>query len=211
MNRFLLIIGIAISVLTLIFNVVIFYQYTPGLSQWINEKDALLLDLSQFRQYISELKDAETGQRGYIITGNNSYLEPYNKSLSFISSTETQDFLAKNEQQKAFSTAVKQLRKLTNNKIDELQDVIKKYKEDGFSAAQRQVSSNIGKNVMDQIRTLVDNILFEKQKSLDDLEKKTYSNLNFIIKLVVSINILYVLLICICLTIFYLESKKIHR
>lgn len=32
-------------------------------------------------EVLSNLKDAETGQRGYIITGNKSYLEPYHNSL----------------------------------------------------------------------------------------------------------------------------------
>ena len=34
---------------------------------------------------MSSLKDAETGQRGYIITGNESYLEPYQAALPEIS------------------------------------------------------------------------------------------------------------------------------
>ena len=35
---------------------------------------------------LSELKDAETGQRGYVITGDESYLEPYKSALTAIKS-----------------------------------------------------------------------------------------------------------------------------
>src|SRR5712675_3188724 len=40
--------------------------------------------LEQLDAVLSNLVDAETGQRGYIITGEVSYLEPYNNALSRI-------------------------------------------------------------------------------------------------------------------------------
>jgi len=36
------------------------------------------------RSLISALKDAETGQRGYLVTGQAQYLEPYNRVLPVI-------------------------------------------------------------------------------------------------------------------------------
>src|SRR4051794_26797896 len=33
---------------------------------------------------MSAIKDAETGQRGFLLTGRDSYLEPYNRSLEII-------------------------------------------------------------------------------------------------------------------------------
>lgn len=33
---------------------------------------------------LSEIKDAETGQRGYVLTGNDSYLAPYNSAVQTI-------------------------------------------------------------------------------------------------------------------------------
>lgn len=182
-----------------------------GISQSIKKKDDLLLDMVQFRQYLSELKDAETGQRGYIITGNASYLEPYDHGLQFINAPQTQAFLDKSEKQKAISTNVKQLRKLTHEKINELESVINKYKTAGFSAAQKEVSSDLGKNVMDEIRAITANILLEKQNLLNKHEKDTYRHLDFIMVLVVSINILYGFLISVCLYIIYLETKKPAR
>src|SRR6185312_11772619 len=37
--------------------------------------------ISQIEQVISIAKDAETGSRGYLITGDDQYLEPYNSAL----------------------------------------------------------------------------------------------------------------------------------
>jgi CHASE3 domain sensor protein len=53
--------------------------------------------LDRFEHMFSSLMDAETGQRGYIITGEESYLEPYSAEL------------------KSLETAIDDLRKLTAN------------------------------------------------------------------------------------------------
>ncbi len=46
--------------------------------QWVNHTHEVLLTTEKL---ISSLKDAETGQRGFIITRNASYLEPYNSGV----------------------------------------------------------------------------------------------------------------------------------
>src|ERR1700724_2860428 len=38
--------------------------------------------IAQSEQLLSTLKDAETGQRGFVITGDEKYLEPYNTALA---------------------------------------------------------------------------------------------------------------------------------
>jgi CHASE3 domain sensor protein len=207
-NRIILIIGISIGLCTLIFDVYISYEFLHGLTQSIKKKDATLLDIAQFQQYLSELKDAETGQRGYLITGNVSYLEPYNHGLDYINSSGTQAFLDSSEKQEDISDNVRQLRKSTHEKIEELQNVINTYKTGGFLAAQKEVSANLGKSIMDNIRANTENILVVKQQILERTEQDMYSHLNFIIMLVVSVNILYGFLISICLYILYLETKK---
>src|ERR1700744_2092611 len=37
--------------------------------------------ISELQELESTVKDAETGQRGYLLTGEDSYLEPYTKSI----------------------------------------------------------------------------------------------------------------------------------
>ena len=48
-------------------------------SHWVSHTHQVLEGLESLA---SLLKDAETGQRGYIITGNESYLEPYQAALA---------------------------------------------------------------------------------------------------------------------------------
>ena len=40
--------------------------------------------LSHVENILSTMKDAETGQRGFVITGDESYLEPYSHALAEI-------------------------------------------------------------------------------------------------------------------------------
>ena len=43
--------------------------------------------LENLEQLLSTMKDAETGQRGYLITGEDRYLEPYTSALGQIDQT----------------------------------------------------------------------------------------------------------------------------
>jgi PAS domain S-box-containing protein len=46
--------------------------------QWVSHTHEVL---GQLEQVVSTLKDAETGQRGYLLTGERPYLEPYDQAL----------------------------------------------------------------------------------------------------------------------------------
>ncbi|HEX4994805.1 MAG TPA: CHASE3 domain-containing protein [Methylomirabilota bacterium] len=46
--------------------------------QWVSHTHEVL---GQLEQVISTLKDAETGQRGYLLTGERAYLEPYEQAV----------------------------------------------------------------------------------------------------------------------------------
>jgi CHASE3 domain sensor protein len=205
MNRIILIVGIAIGLCTLALDAYISYVFVDELSLSIQQKNEKLEDMANLQEYLSQLKDAETGQRGYVITGNPTYLEPYEKGLRYVNSKKTQEFLEKSENLKGIQEDIKQLKTLTRVKIDELQLVIDKYNSSGFQAAKEEVSTNLGKLTMDRIRNLIDNIILEQHKALEKHESKNNSYIRFIIDLIVSINIIYLILISISLFILYIR------
>lgn len=208
MTRIILIVGIAVGLLTLVIDAYISYAFVSELSSSIQQKDEKLDDISRFEQYLSLLKDAETGQRGYVITGNQTYLEPYQEGLKYLNSAQTQEFLENSEKLKDLQEDVKQLKGLTREKVDELQFVIEKYNTSGFQAAREIISSNSGKNTMDKIRVLINDILTVKHRALEKHEKENNIYINFIIDLIVSVNIIYLILMSICLYILYVNSEK---
>lgn len=102
---------------------------------------------------ISELKDAETGQRGFVITGDNSYLEPYQSALGEIKSTldSARTLTADNPDQQRRLAAIAPL---VDAKLAELKQTIDLRRNSGFDAASKVVSNNAGKAAMDNIRAL---------------------------------------------------------
>jgi methyl-accepting chemotaxis protein len=103
---------------------------------------------------LSDLKDAETGQRGYLLTGEESYLQPYDSALDRIKTdtAEVRRLTADNpEQQQRLDS----LDPLVAAKLAELAETIHLRKSKGLEAALPVVISNKGKASMDNIRQLI--------------------------------------------------------
>ena len=69
--------GIAVSLVILVVISSISYQSLVRIQDdfnWVSSTREVLLNLSYF---LSSLKDAEMGQRGFLLTGQERYLEPY--------------------------------------------------------------------------------------------------------------------------------------
>ena len=109
----------------------------------------------------STLKDAETGQRGFLITGAARYLEPYQAARQTIGNdlaTAKRLIVDPAQQQR-----LQQLQPLVAAKLAELQQTIDLRRDQGFDAARRVVLTDKGKLAMDQIRALV--------REMDDAEQ----------------------------------------
>lgn len=97
------------------------------------------------------LKDAETGQRGFVITGQESFLEPYNASVQrlAIAGGELRALTADNPAQQQRLDAIAPL---LNAKMAELKRAIEARRSGGFDAALKVVQSGEGKRYMDELR-----------------------------------------------------------
>lgn len=149
---------IAIFVVVLMIVGIVGIQSYMGIQQVI-EADRWVIHTHQVREnlenVLSVLKDAETGQRGFILTGEDRYLEPYNTASRDISKyIESVAVLTKDNPEQQQSLQL--LQKLSAEKLAELQETIKLRKEAGIDAALRIVLSDRGKKIMDDIRALTD-------------------------------------------------------
>ena len=78
---------VAVGLFSLLLIGILSYANTRKLVQtagWVTHTHQVL---EANAQILSLLKDAETGQRGYLITGEQRYLEPYNRSRDSITAT----------------------------------------------------------------------------------------------------------------------------
>ncbi|HYC33337.1 MAG TPA: CHASE3 domain-containing protein [Gemmatimonadales bacterium] len=110
--------------------------------------------LLMLEQVLSAARDVETGQRGFLITGEESYLEPYNTALANMAHVRARlDSLAvvPGVDRAAVATA----RRLLDRKLDELSETIETYRAHGPEAAGVIVKSEIGRRTMDSLRLVV--------------------------------------------------------
>ncbi|MBB5064230.1 CHASE3 domain-containing protein [Granulicella mallensis] len=153
-KRFGVIGGFALMLLLLAINTVTTrHQLAIQLDSqaWVAHSRMVLLELAKTE---SLLKDAETGQRGFLYTGDPKYLAPYQSAIHEINShiDRLSQLTADNPQQQARVTT---LRQLSNAKLNELAQTIALYRADKTDAAKALVLSDAGLRSMDQIRSLI--------------------------------------------------------
>jgi methyl-accepting chemotaxis protein len=153
-----LVLGFCLGPLALLGIGVITYSNTDGLMQ----RRDLLLASYQRMEVVAELRghlvDAESGQRGYIIVGDESYLEPYRAALASIEADlgKLQALVGGNLGQQA---QLQRLRPLITSKLDGLATSVSLRREKGLEAALAQVQTGRGKRAMDDIRAALDEIM----------------------------------------------------
>jgi PAS domain S-box-containing protein len=122
----------------------------------------------------SILKDAETGQRGYLYTGDPAYLEPYNEAVGEEDAhlTNLAQLTAGNPRQQA---RISSLRALAKAKLAELAQTVSLQQSGRPNQAKQLVATNSGKAVMDKIRGLIDEMEAE-ETSLESAQFDAYRN-----------------------------------
>ncbi len=98
--------------------------------------------------------DAETGQRGFIITQKETYLEPYHQGVKSADAdlSKLETLQTQNPQQLA---RIADLKALWTEKSQELQSAIDIARQQGFDVARASVSNDRGKAIMDKLRKTV--------------------------------------------------------
>ena len=120
---------------------------------------------AQLTRVLSLVQSAETGQRGYLLTGQDLYLEPYQMALAQLPDAlqRTQDLASDNPEQIKNLT---QLRQLIQDKLAELGATVNAYKAGDNDAALAIVNSDKGFQLMQEIRLSIGNMQSEEDRLL---------------------------------------------
>ena len=121
--------------------------------------------ISMSDQVLSDLRDAETGQRGFLLTGSDDYLEPYTLGVAAVAKDldALADLTSANPNQKA---NMQLLRTATNGKLAELKLTVDTERSQGYDAALVIVKTNRGKFLMDNVRSAIGNVKAEATRRL---------------------------------------------
>ncbi len=106
-------------------------------------------------ELFSQLQDAETGQRGFLLTNDDNYLLPYRRALREIPAT-LDRIAERTRDNPGQSGRLAILRRHVTAKLDELSETLAVRKSQGFDAALAIVRSDRGKVEMDAIRAQID-------------------------------------------------------
>ena len=160
-----------IAFFILIFLASITYRHIKELDE-ISDSIMNTYEISiELGQLISYIKDAETGHRGYVITNDSLYLEPFINARKNVNNT----FQALNTTIKSDSIKQEQLKK-----VYDLVDKRFSYFKNNFSS-KKEFNDDFrnGKIIMDSLRTEVNNMLSTENKLLSSKDKLyKYNNSN---------------------------------
>lgn len=100
------------------------------------------------------MKDAESGQRGYVITGDAAYLEPYTRARAGITDhiAKTEALVQDNSEQ---TSQFPPLKAHIAAKFSEMEETINLRRTTGYDAARDLVSTDRGKTEMDAVRARI--------------------------------------------------------
>lgn len=151
---------------------------------------------------LSEVKDAETGQRGYLLTGEERYLEPYYTALANLDG-QIQELRELTGNYPKQHQQIAALESLIKNRLAELKGAIDLRESQGFEAALQLMRTNLGKNIMDDIRREIQQLENEQTTLLQQQVAVAQANAEqTILALSISIFVTFVILGLLCYLIY---------
>ena len=157
---------------------------------------------------LSSLQDTETGQRGFLLTGEPTYLEPYETGIGQV------------------AAAVRSIRELTANpaqhalldtldplivaKLAELQQTIELRRTEGLDAALAVVVEGSGKSIMDDIREVLREMDVIENLLLAQREAEAASTASISARVIVGGSLVVLLIIAALATVIIGHPTKAH-
>jgi PAS domain S-box-containing protein len=135
-------------------------------SEWVSHTHEVLAELEAT---LSSLAEAQTATRGFIITGQEAFLEPY-RAAAPAARAELDRLKWLTSDNPDQQRRVTMLEKAVSEKLESLQKNIDLRKQKGFEAAQQRVATGIGSQEMNQVRILISEM---KQEEEDLLRRRT--------------------------------------
>jgi CHASE3 domain sensor protein len=147
----------AVSALVLLLGIVLaaafLFRSQNDLSESFRWVEHTQLVQNKIDQFLLALRDAESAQRGYLLTGRAVYLEPYSQAAESVT-THFNDLRTLNEDYPQQLEHLNEIEPLARQKLQFITDSIGLVQNGDVEAALKMVNTDRGKNLMDTIRAL---------------------------------------------------------
>jgi signal transduction histidine kinase len=145
-----------------------------GTSLWlVNKVQTYFNELVEVREVrssaadlLSTLQDAETGQRGFVITGDASFREPYDDALRAVA--ERQQTLGERaERFPHYAERMPDIRRLVSEKLVELSQTVEDAEAGRTADAVAKVKTDRGRIIMDELRANLGDMMADADRRLE--------------------------------------------
>ncbi|UQA60745.1 CHASE3 domain-containing protein [Polyangium aurulentum] len=123
-------------------------------------------DLVELAGFLSALDEVETGQRGFVITGEDEFLAPYRAGKA-VAAEKVGKLRSLHQDDPAQKARLDELEPLVAERLREIDRVLETRRQAGFEAAQQLVREGRKRGAMDRIRTLVGDLKAHAQADID--------------------------------------------
>jgi signal transduction histidine kinase/CHASE3 domain sensor protein len=144
-------------------------------SNWVEQSHNVNMELERL---ISYLKDAETGQRGYILTNDKSFLTPYTESKTLIRNS-YRKVSALTENSRTQQANLKNLLFYINKRQNYLSKTLYLTEQENYDKKVLKNYLIIGKSAMDSVRTKIENMMITQKYLLQNRQEEYKSSMNY--------------------------------
>ncbi|XLZ69960.1 diguanylate cyclase [Massilia sp. SR12] len=176
----------------------------------INQVIQELADLSKRERYYTNLLgmlgDAETGQRGFVITGDEAYLTPYEGAVGMLPPLREQ--LRGHPRNPEEADSFRQIETVIDRKLAELAKTVELRRNAGFEAAHAIVIDGTGKAHMDLLRSLIGEQISEYRSLRDELREHLLGNTRMASNISIGAGIANILALSAVLATAHITSRR---
>ncbi len=158
--------GYCIAAAAILVSAAAVYQQTLAMRAAADRVHRTQLVVHQIDRVELEMLNAETGQRGYLLTGETRYLEPYEQGRAAFAET-LEVLKRRTADSPAQQARIAQLQQLGEQKLGELRTTIELRQRGQTEAALAIVQQNRGAQLMDQIRSALQHMQREEESRLE--------------------------------------------
>jgi PAS domain S-box-containing protein len=207
MGNRLVLAGFVIATAILVFVGWLSYRNTARFAEAAQWREHTYEVLNSLDKALGQLSDAETGQRGYLLTGKEAYLEPYRAAIKDADQTigSLKSLTSDNQNQQK---RIQNLEPLVARKLAELQRTIDLRKNEGLAAANTVVLEGSGKRAMDQIRAIIAEMANEETDLLRVRTQQANGSMAASVRTIVTGTLLSISLLVLCFGLLQRELSE---
>jgi len=134
--------------------------------------------MSRLEELFSMMTDAQNGHRGYALTGDERFIDPYLQAVK-TAPAELRELQALTADNPAQQRRIKSLVTLVYGLLERSREIIEIRRTQGLDAAQRETLSGKGKQLHDEFRRLIDEMKADESALLKTREAQELRSAKF--------------------------------